>query len=183
MAVFSYAVKFLCGEFDRQLVGEHTRLEGPVKPGNYLTAINIHNPNGRVVPMEKRAVLLFAGGEPTRQERFEVPVKPAPSFKAELPPDWGMEIDAPDIRMQLLRGAAPPAPTFIKGWVIISSPAPLDVVAVLHLAWVWPRRAYRRIRTRGRPRSTKSGHAARPAPTDREGDEETGETQVALGQP
>ncbi len=130
MAVFSYAVKFLCGEFDRQLVGEHTRLEGPVKPGNYLTAINIHNPNGRVVPLEKRAILLFAGAEPTRQERFEQPVKPARSLKAELPPDWGMEIDAPDIRMQLLRGVAPPAPTFIKGWAIISCPAPLDVVAV-----------------------------------------------------
>ncbi len=125
MPVFSYAVKFLCGEFDRQLVGEHSRLEGPVKPGNYLTAINIHNPNGRTVP-----ILLFAGAEPTRQERFEQPVKPAPSLKAELPADWGMEIDCPDIRMQLLRGAAPPAPTFIKGWGIISSPAPLDVVAV-----------------------------------------------------
>jgi hypothetical protein len=130
MAVFTYAVKFLCGEFDRQLVGEHSRLEGPVKPGNYLTAINIHNPNGRTVPLEKRGILLFAGSEPTAQERFEQPVKPAPPLKAELPGDWGMEIDCPDIRMQLLRGAAPPAPTFIKGWVIISCPAPLDVVAV-----------------------------------------------------
>jgi hypothetical protein len=130
MAIFTYAVKFLCGEFDRKLVGEHSRLEGPVKPGNYLTAINIHNPNGRTVPLEKRGILLFAGAEPTPQERFEQPLKPAPSIKAELPADWGMEIDCPDIRMQLLRGAAPPAPTFIKGWVIISSPAPLNVVAV-----------------------------------------------------
>src|SRR5260370_40794598 len=93
MAVFTYAVKFLCGEFDRQLVGEHSRLEGPVKPGSYLTAINIYNPNSRTVPMEKRGILLFAGAEPTRQERFDQPVKPAPSLKAELPADWGMEID------------------------------------------------------------------------------------------
>lgn len=130
MAVFTYATKFLCGEFDRQLVGERGRLEGPVKPGNYLTAINIHNPNGRTIPLEKRAILLFAGAEPTPQEAFERPVKPAPSLKAELPADWGMEIDCPDIRMRLLRGAAPAAPIFIKGWVIVSSPTPLDVVAV-----------------------------------------------------
>src|SRR5260370_42416612 len=110
MPVFSYAVKFLCGEFDRQLVGEHSRLEGPVKPGNYLTAINIHNPNGRTVPVEKRAILLFAAAEPTPQERSEQAVKPAPSLKPDLPAVWGIEINCPDIRMQMRLAAAPPPP-------------------------------------------------------------------------
>lgn len=72
MPVFVYAAKFLCGSFDLRLISEREHLEGPVKPGNYATAIN----------------------------------------------------------MQLLKGAAPSAPVFIKGWVILSAPAPLDVVAV-----------------------------------------------------
>jgi hypothetical protein len=34
------------------------------------------------------------------------------------------------VRQELLKGQAPPAPQFIKGWVVIESPLPLDVVAV-----------------------------------------------------
>lgn len=52
----------------------------------------------------------------------------------ELGPDWGLEIDCSDIRNVLLeqpsRGPGPQAPIFIKGWVVIESPDPLDVVAV-----------------------------------------------------
>lgn len=130
MPVFVYAAKFLCGSFDPKLISEREHLEGPVKPGNYATAINIHNPNPRAIPFQKKAILLFAGTEPEPQREFERPIEPRPPVRAELGPDWGMEIDGPDIRMQLLKGAAPSAPVFIKGWVVLSAPAALDVVAV-----------------------------------------------------
>src|SRR5438445_4110009 len=108
MPVFVYAAKFLCGQFDRKLISEREHLEGPVKPGNYLTAINVHNPNLRPVVFQKKAVLLFAGLEPRPQEEFERPVAAQKPRQAELPPDGGMEIDCPDIRRVLLGGVAPP---------------------------------------------------------------------------
>lgn len=151
-----YAVKFLCGEFD--VAGAATRppgsAEGPVKRGNYQTAINVHNPNGVPVRFRKKAVLLFEGTEPVLNPDpadMERPRPPGPRVPARLDPDWGLEIDCPDIRQVLLQqppvpGAVPP---FIKGWVVIEAPvalipqnpqfsdaavvarrAPLDVVVV-----------------------------------------------------
>ncbi len=135
-----YAVKFLCGVFPpSDAVGAP---EGPVKPGNYATAINIHNPNPRIVNFQKKAVLLFDSNNPP--DAFEVPHGPAldEPIKLRLLPDWGLEIDCADIRAVLL-GLPPPVPPppvpsgFLKGWVVIEvPPAPgkgtrlLDVVAV-----------------------------------------------------
>jgi hypothetical protein len=109
-----YAVKFLCGELF-QAAG--TALEGPVKPGNYQTAINVHNPNNTPVPFRKKAVLLFPQLQNPTGEQFEVPQPPGEFFPAQLRPDWGMEIDCRDIRQKLLD--LPPDSHFIKGWVVI----------------------------------------------------------------
>ncbi len=127
-----YAVKFLCGVFPPGAAGVR---EGPVKPGNYATAINIHNPNPRDVNFQKKAVLLFDSNNPPTG--FEVPQAPAlVPMKKKLPPDWGMEIDCPDIREVLLGLPGVPPSGFLKGWVVIEvPPAPgkgtrlLDVVA------------------------------------------------------
>ena len=126
-----YSAKFLCGELTR------TEFEGPVQPGSYATAINVHNPHSHPVVLHKKAVLLFDGRHP--KEAVERPIPPAHSDRPvikELGPDWGLEIDCRDIRERLLRTgpdqAGPPAPTFIKGWVVIEtlSDHSLDVVAV-----------------------------------------------------
>ncbi len=132
-----YAVKFLCGTFFQ---------EGPVKPGDYATAINVHNPNGGVVSFRKKAVLLYRADQPPTDAEFELPKPPYPFVGRKLSANWGLEIDCDDIRNVLLHGPvpppAPPAPTFIKGWVVIEVPAtpappidgglvpPLDVTAV-----------------------------------------------------
>src|SRR5262245_2945651 len=54
-----YAVKFLCGRFKGVQIPTPTSppdsVEGPVKPGNYLTAINVHNPNSYPVKFMKKA--------------------------------------------------------------------------------------------------------------------------------
>jgi hypothetical protein len=132
---YVYAAKFLCGELKR------AGPEGPVEPGSYSTAINVHNPHAHSVGIRKKAILLYDGRHP--EEAVERPTPPVrrecPVIK-ELGPDWGLEIDCRDIREVLLTTAAgevgPPAPIFIKGWVVIEtlSDAPLDVVAVYTVA-------------------------------------------------
>jgi hypothetical protein len=128
-----YAAKFLCGEFARDKASQKGNVEGPVRPGHYATAINIHNPHpSERLSFRKKAVLLFAGSKPEPTPTPEEPKKPGRLIQAEdLPPDGGMEIDCFDIRKVLLPDA-PAAPTFIKGWVIIETYAhwPLDVEAV-----------------------------------------------------
>jgi hypothetical protein len=127
---FVYATKFVCGLFRPEQ--PQPAEEGPVEPGSYATAINIHNPHSKVVTIVKKAVLLFDGTE--RDRDVEIPKPPHKARTAELGPDWGMEIDCRDIRDVLLSEQAgtpgPRAPAFIKGWVVIESPDPLDVVAV-----------------------------------------------------
>jgi hypothetical protein len=133
-----YAAKFLCGDLKR---GSAAGPEGPVEPGSYSTAINVHNPHGFRVGIRKKAVLLYDAGHPEKAvERPLPPVHRECPVLKELGPDWGLEIDCRDIREVLLAPApgqpGPPAPTFIKGWVVIEtlSDAPLDVVAVYTVA-------------------------------------------------
>ena len=130
-----YAVKFLCGSLlPNATTPPPDGVEGPVKPGNYLTAVNVHNPNPTNVAFQKKAVLLYRSGQHSETEQ---PMPPGKLVDAALKEDWGLEIDCSDIRSKLLGGAAP-APAFIKGWVIIEvtgaqynvEPRPLDVTAV-----------------------------------------------------
>jgi hypothetical protein len=156
-----YAAKFLCGEFERTgicitgIVGASCTTnadcvdptgegicqlrEGPVKPGNYQTAVNIHNPTRKPITFVKKAVLLFSNdpANPVPDPgTFEQPLPPGPYFSAFLERNWGMEIDCPDIREVLLGMPPPTDPTvplpFIKGYVVLEtfgSREILDVVA------------------------------------------------------
>jgi hypothetical protein len=123
-----YAVKFLCGSF---LPDATTEAEWPVKPGNYLTAINVHNPNRVPIFFRKKAVLLYRADKPPKPEQ---PMPPGELFPVELGPDWGVEVDCGEIRSKLLGGVVP-SPIFIKGWVVFEvtgnpEPLQLDVTAV-----------------------------------------------------
>ena len=131
-----YAVKFLCGSFlPKPPTPPVNGVEWPVKPGNYFTAINVHNPNGGSISFKKKAVLLYRADKPPNPEQL---MPPGNLISIEVPPDWGFEIDCADIRNKLLSGKAPGAPTFIKGWVVIEvmgtpnqpDPRPIDVTAV-----------------------------------------------------
>jgi len=129
-----YAVKFLCGSL-RPPLTPTDGMEWPVKPGNYLTAINVHNPNTFPVGFRKKAVLLYRFGTVMDPE---TPMPPGEYKFAQLKSDWGLEIDCLDIRKVLLAGQQVPAPTFIKGWVILEvfpmpgtlTIPPIDVTAV-----------------------------------------------------
>ena len=102
---YEYAVKCICG-----------RPPTPVlAPGVYFTAINVHNPGKEGVPFRKKVAVAFPGEKPGPVSKF---------FDAKLGPDEALEIDCPDIQ----RHAG--TDRFIKGFVVIQSPAELDVVAV-----------------------------------------------------
>ena len=104
MAYYQHTVKYLCGDGDDVIL---------VK-GVYRTAINIHNP----YDFWQRPVC-FKVLSPTPDG---APTPPGPWQRAELGPDWGMEINCRRIT-DLSRGI----PT---GFVVIRSPNEMDVVAV-----------------------------------------------------
>src|SRR5205807_1344407 len=72
----SYAVKFTCGEFGKSIPPTAAdNPEGPVKPGDYQTVINIHNPAASVaVTFFKKAVLLYKGTAPVNETQHEIAV-------------------------------------------------------------------------------------------------------------
>ncbi len=105
-ARFQYAVKFICGKSDGTVVA----------PGNYWTAINLHNPStDRAVIRKKIAVAL------PREKTGPI----SAFFDATLGPDEALEIDRDDIVEH-----SPVPGEFIKGFVVIYSDFDLDVVAV-----------------------------------------------------
>lgn len=114
VAQLRYPVKFVCGvpvvEAEREAV----------KPGNYATAINVHNPSlqGEVRFRKKAVRALPQGVEQPPPSEFRVDL---------LQPNRALEIDCTNIR-DLLGG--PPPPEFIKGFVVLLSDVELDVVAV-----------------------------------------------------
>src|SRR5712692_4278018 len=54
-----YSVKFVCG-LQPPVQPPQTQFEPPVKPGNYATAVNVHNYHpSQTVPLAKKAVVAF----------------------------------------------------------------------------------------------------------------------------
>jgi hypothetical protein len=106
---FQYAVKFVCGEADER---------GIVAPGQYFTAINIHNPSStRPVKFQWKIAIAPPGVKGGPISKF---------FDAGLKPDQALEIDCPDITRRSPGVEFKP----LKGFVVILSPCELDVVAV-----------------------------------------------------
>ncbi len=114
---FQYAVKFVSGAVDAQTPG------GPAAPGQYWTAINIHNPD-KCRKARFRPKLAIAN---------PLHVGPVSAFFGpyDLGPDEAFEIDRPHIAaLWPLIFPGLTAPAFIKGYLVIESDIELDVVAV-----------------------------------------------------
>ena len=130
-ARYSYAAKFVCGVMAQ--VTYQPPSEPPVKPGNYATVINIHNPWSREAEIAKKVALA------AREEfGYTVPIPPTKRYREKLRSDHGLYVDCREIVNLLTQNGTPPASSFIEGWVVIDSwvtvgtpgPAQLDVVAV-----------------------------------------------------
>jgi hypothetical protein len=105
-----YSVKFICGD-QAHLPNLRPPSEPPVKPGNYATAINIHNFHlDQVAFIEKSAVIALPESQQPR------PISSTSTL--ELPPGLAFEIDCSDIVSLFLPSTAP-LPPFIKGFVVL----------------------------------------------------------------
>lgn len=105
--VYRYSVKFVCGKSEG----------GILSRGHYYTAINIHNPAARTAKIRRKISTALPG---------EVAGHVIDVGIAELRPDESFEIDCPDIYRlaRMSRGC------LLKGFVILESLGPLEVVAV-----------------------------------------------------
>ncbi len=140
---FSYGAKFVCGlvpaggvPLDPQHVRPGFPTELPLKPANYATDINVHNPQTRATVLWKKAVLtgwvvplpIAVGGVQTSEpeQQFEG----GKYLTVQLAPDGAFGIDCNDINTKLLPPGQPLTASFITGFVVINSPVQLDVTAV-----------------------------------------------------
>ena len=92
-----------------------------MKPGNYATAVNVHNFRPSSVCVSKKAVV----ANPEFQA-VPGPISPFRPFK--LVPDGAFEIDCTDIVSLFPAGIA--LPPFVTGFVEIQSPVQLSVTGV-----------------------------------------------------
>jgi hypothetical protein len=110
-----YSVKFICG-VQSAISTLRPPSEPPVKPGNYATAINIHNYHlDQIANIVKTAVI--ANPENARSLGQ---ISPPRTFT--LPPGRAFEVDCSDI-VALFGTVTPPLPAFIKGFVELRAPS------------------------------------------------------------
>jgi hypothetical protein len=117
-----YSVKFICGD-QGPIPNLRPPREPPVKPGNYATAVNIHN-----FHLDQQAVILKSAviALPESQK----PGQPSQPRTVALGPGQAFEIDCSDIVS--LFPSSPALPAFIKGFVELrgSPGAPFPTLSV-----------------------------------------------------
>ena len=124
-----YSVKFICGNQSAN-PKLHAPSEPPVKPGNYATAINIHNYHlDRSAVIEKTAIIANPEDAPSLG-----PITPHPRIIS-LPPGRAFEIDCSDI--VTLFGTTVPLPPFIKGFVELRAPPTVGNLPLLSVTAVY----------------------------------------------
>ena len=123
-ARFSYAAQFTCG---LDPAGKFAR----IVPGQYATAVNVHNPSGRDVVVRQRLALTFPDAQ------FGSAREPG------LVSDWltsdvgqgeAIEIDCGEVPSEFFPGDV--FPPYIQGFLVIESASPRDVTAVYTAASV-----------------------------------------------
>ena len=105
-----YAVKFVCGRMEAS-----EKPNGPVVPGVYATAVNVHNPGGRI-RIDRKVAL----APPL------IPGEISDYRSATLDYDQAVEFGCGEILAQLKE----PPKEFVTGFLVIHSPTQLDVVSV-----------------------------------------------------
>ncbi|MGI9301242.1 MAG: S8 family serine peptidase [Gammaproteobacteria bacterium] len=108
---YRYAVKVVCGKSCGDILAK----------GRYFTAINIHNPSEKTATIRKKISLALPG---------ETPGHLINAGRAKLRSCQSFEIDCADIYEQAKLTEC----CFIKGFVILESTVPLEIVAVYSAA-------------------------------------------------
>ena len=112
---FRYAAKFVCGLNP----GAIQR----ILPGDYATAVNIHNPSNKSVVLRKTIALTFPPEE-------QAPGAVSDSIEDELGPNQALEVDCGEIPSEFFFAVPPAEPPYVKGFLVITSTRRLDVTAV-----------------------------------------------------
>jgi hypothetical protein len=117
-SVSVYSAKFACGQEPPPSSGSGgaAQNEAPVKPGNYATTINVHNPNLSTVNFVKKAVVTYSSDMGNSSN--EAPQAPGALVAAQLKADYALAIDCGDISSKLLQGHFSSS-NFIEGFVVI----------------------------------------------------------------
>jgi hypothetical protein len=104
---YRYSVKFVCGKCEGKILAR----------GHYFTAINVHNPSRRPTKVHKIVSTALPAATPGHV---------VDAGTSELGPFESFEIDCPDIHgyARLMPGC------LAKGFVVLTSRTPLEVVAV-----------------------------------------------------
>jgi hypothetical protein len=126
--MWSYAAKFVCGYQQAAQPGAIITGETTLKPGNYATVINIHNPIYKQVPLRKKFIVEMVGSQPFAMEPQQT--EPRNVVTMTLGPDMVTMDDCNNL-WKYSFPAAPPTgqmPVFI-GYLVILSPVDLDVDA------------------------------------------------------
>jgi len=128
---WSFAAKFVCGEQPADQAGEPIAGEPAVKPGNYATEINIHNPHYLgPIQIRYKGLLLVERGVPVARAPSTAQPGTFTPLQA-LPDDGATMMDCNGIWNLLNPGTTPPTPMPLTiGYLVIVSPANLDVVGV-----------------------------------------------------
>jgi hypothetical protein len=126
--VWSYGTKFVCGYQPSGGAAGQLSGEPVVKPGNYATDINIHNPNYVLTPVRKKVLLLVDGNQAFREPQQ---VEPRARAAIELAADNATMDDCNGLWTMLF--PTTPLPTtmpLMVGYLVILSPRDLDVDVV-----------------------------------------------------
>jgi len=102
-----YSAKFVIGNSNGDILA----------PGQYFTAINVHNPTAQAITIRKRFAIALPSEKPGPVSQF---------VSTTIPPGAAIEIDTRDIH----RNTNTPPGAFVKGFVQIISSGRLNVVAV-----------------------------------------------------
>jgi hypothetical protein len=124
---WSYAAKYVCG-FQSPISNTQGFGEPVVKPGNYATDINIHNPQYKQTPLRKKFLVLVQGDQVFREPQQ---VEPRRIITMTLGPDMATMDDCNGLWATIFPGAVPPSPMpLLIGYLVILSPVDLDVDVV-----------------------------------------------------
>ena len=108
LTIFLYAAKFVCGKSDERIVS----------PGQYFTAINVHNASPTTaVRYIKRFAIALPEERPGKLSEFVV---------GTIPADHAMGIDCENI----YKHTNTPPGQFLEGYALLYSLGELDVVSV-----------------------------------------------------
>ncbi len=115
--VFYYSVKFVIGKVETA----ETPSQTPVAPGEYFTAINVHNSTHGPIDLIQKQFAIALPSEKAGSVIDWITVEP------DLKKDEAMEIDTADIRSHT---GTVTQTNLLKGFVVIRSNVELDVVVV-----------------------------------------------------